>query len=261
MVSIDRKTTGAFDPINYSSRLVRTKKDFYDTLKAAAVMSVASGQIITPPYAKEEHQIYIDKSAGAETLRDVEEFRDYFANNDEGVYLWGWNLTGLRLRESDLRKPYAIGDKIVVKVIETDIVPFISQIASPDFKRENWKDIIDKINHVKDEIEVPYARGQVVIAMNKYGIFTEIEQSTEHKTPFALHAWLRENLDMQQDPISGHYDLAVGRWCDRHRVEGCLDVNAVYGRRSVFSNDGFRPVVRGSFPESEKIESVVDADK
>lgn len=66
-----------------------------------------------------------------------------------------WNTTGLRFREADLRKPYQVNDKITAQVIETDITPFLSQIADPKFTRDNWKDIIDQVNHVKGDLAGP----------------------------------------------------------------------------------------------------------
>jgi hypothetical protein len=256
--------------ISYSPRLVRSidhlpegyasaeydKSDFYDALKVAAVMGVSL------PTAGEEHAIYAQRGAGAKKLRDVEEFRDHFTNNDEKVYIWGHSLTGLRFREKDLRKPYNVGDKVTVQVIETDITPFLPQIANPEFTRNNWKDIIGQVNHVKDELIIPYCRGQVIREMHPvHGIFTEVEPSIEHNAPSALHGWLRENLDLPQDPISGYYDVAVERRsCWHHDVgERCLNVYADYRRLNASSNAGFRPVVRGSRLKGPKIE-VVSAD-
>ena len=239
-------------PLQYSPRLVRTSADFYDTLKATAEMAVSL------PTAGEEQAIYVQRSAGAKKLRDVEELMDYFGNNDEGVYIWGHNLTGLRFREADLRKPYNVGDKITALVIETDITPYLSQIADPKFTRDNWKDIIGNVNKVKGELAVPYARGHVIREMHPtLGIFTGVEQTTEHKAPYALHGWLRENLDIPQDPISGQYEVAVGRRSAWLLVEGgCLDVDAACRRGDASSDDGFRPVVRGSVLEIGKFRLV-----
>ncbi len=265
-INIDRKTEMpiATCPLKYSSRLVRTinhlpegyetagpgMADFYDTLKVAAVIAVADGKPITPSTAGEEHQIYVQSIVGAEKLRDVEELRDYFANNDEGWYAWAHTLTGLRFHEADLRKPYNIGDKVTAEVIITDIAPYISQIADPKFTRENWKDIIEKINKVVAKLPVPYSRGHVIKEMHStLDIFTEVEQTTEHKTPYALHGWLRENLDIPKDPISGHYEVAVGRGRRWHHVGvRCPDVGADDRRWDANSYVGFRPVVRGSVP-------------
>ena len=238
----------------YSPRLVRTKTDFYDTVMLAVRMTdpemLASGKYLSPPSAGEEEAIYRKVVPGAKKLRYVEELRDYFTDNDKSWYAWGWNTTGLRFREADLRKQYNVGDKITALVIETDITPYLSQIADPKFTRDNWKDIIGKVNHVKGELAVPYARGHVIREMRD-GIFTEVEPTTEHKTLYVLHGWLRENLDVPQDPISLHYDVAVGRRSDwRHGVGGeCLGVDVGYWRWDAGSGDGFRPVVRGSSPE------------
>ncbi len=274
-VSTDRKIEvplGTYS-LAYSPRLVRSidhlpegyataesgRSDFYDALKVAVVMGVSL------PTAIEDQAIYVQRSAGVRKLRDVEEFRDHFANNDEGVYIWGHSLTGLRFREADLRRPYNVGDKITTQVVETDITPYLNQIADPKFTRENWKDIIDKVNHVKGELAVPYARGHVIREMHPtFGIFTEVEPTTEHKASYALHGWLRENLDIPQDPISGHYEVAVERGCYGHHDERCLGVGAYSGRWDAYSGDGFRPVVRGSHPEGPKIEVVsanVDIEK
>ncbi len=244
----------------HSARFVRTGADFYDTVMAAVRMTdsemLASGKYLSLPMAGEEEAIYRKVSPGAKKLRNVEELRDYFANNDEAWHAWGWNSTGLRFREADLRSPYTVGDKITAEVIVTEIPEdVLRQIADPKFTRANWKDIIDKVNRVRGELAVPYARGHVIREMHPtLGIFTEVEPTTEHKAPYALHAWLRENLDVPQDPISGHYDLAVGRRVVWHRVGGrCLSVGADFRRWFADSDGGFRPVVRGSFPE-RKIE-------
>lgn len=262
-----------------SKRLVRTRADFYDTVIAAVRMTdpemLASGRYLSPPSAGEEEAVYRKVSPGAKKLRDVEELRDYFANNENDVwelrhtpegnpyyvcaergswYAWNWNTTDLRFREADLRKSYNVGDKVTAEVVETDITPYLSQIADPKFTRENWKDIIDKVNQIKGELAVPYARGHVIREMHPvYGIFTEIEPTKEHKTPFALHGWLRENLDVPQDPISGHYEVAVVRGGGWHHDEWCLYVGAGYVRWGADSDDGFRPVVRGSRPGGRKL--------
>ena len=264
--------------LSYSPGLVRTidilpkgyataepgRADFYDMLKAAAVLSVAEGKTITPANANEEQLIYVKKSAGAKELQDIEELKDYFGKNDEKWHAWEQTLTGLRFRKQDLEKQYNIGDKITAQIIETYITPYISQIADPKFKRKNFRDIIEKINKVKDAVPVPYCRGQVISEMYpSLGIFKEVEKTSEHKAPYALHGWLRENLDIPKDPISGYHDIAVGRWSDWRRGEDerCLSVDACYERSDSYSDDGFRPVVRGSLPELGKVSSNVDEEK
>src|SRR3989338_2691380 len=216
-VPTDRKIEVPKDTysLQYSPRLVRTRADFYDTFIMAVRMTdpemMATGKYLSPPSAGEEEAIYRKVTPDAKKLRNVEELRDYFANNDDGWYAWGWTSTGLRFREANLRKPYNVGDKVTALVIETEIPEDIRrQIADPQFTRDNWKDIIDKVNHVKGEVTVPYARGNVIREMHPtLGIFTEVEPTTEHKAPYALHGWLSENLDISQDLISGHYDVAV----------------------------------------------------
>jgi hypothetical protein len=79
-----------------------------------------------------------------------------------------------------------------------------------------------------------------------YGVFAEIEPTTEHKAPFALHGWLRKNLDIPQDPISGHYDVAVERRGGWRLDERCLDVAAGCRRWRAGSDGGFRPVVHAN---------------
>ncbi|MBI3190722.1 hypothetical protein HYZ41_03390 [archaeon] len=233
---MERVPKGTYS-LPHSKRLNRTRADFYDTVMLAVRMTdpdlISAGKYLSPPSAGEEEAVYRKASPGAKKLRDVEEFRDHFANNDEGVYIWGHSSTGLRFREADLRKPYNVGDKITAQVIETDITPYLRDIADPKFTRDSWKDIIDKVNQVKGELAIPYCRGHVIREMHPiFGIFTEVEPTTEHKAPYALHAWLRENLDVSQDPISGHYDVAVVRGSGWRRGVGggCLYVGAYYGR-------------------------------
>ncbi len=239
-------------PLQYSPRLVRTRADFYDTLQIAAKMAVAGSNNLGLPTAGEEQHIYVQSSASAKRLRGVEELMDYFAKNEERWFAWGHTLTGMRVPKEYVGRRCAIGEKVPVQVIVTDIAPYLSQIADPEFTRENWKDIIGHVNKVKGEVAVPYSRGHVITEMHPLGIFTGVEQTTEHNAPFALHGWLRENLDIPEDPISGYHDLAVGRRCGWHRdVDRCLDVAAHYGRWHADSVDGFRPVVRGSVPEGK----------
>src|SRR3989338_8034345 len=257
-VPTDRKIEVPKDTysLQYSPRLVRTRADFYDTFIMAVRMTdpemMAAGKYLSPPSAGEEEAIYRKASPGTRKLRDLEELRDYFANNDENWYAWNWNTTGLRFREADLRKPYNVGDKITALVIETGIMSYLRDIADPKFTRYNWKDIIDKVNHAKGELAVPYSRGHVIREMHPiFGIFTEVEQTTEHETPYALHGWLRENLDVPQDPISGHYDVAVERRSSWHHGERCLSVDAGCRRWNSDSDGGFRPVW-GPLPEIRK---------
>ena len=262
--------------IRYSPRLVRTihylpegyatvksgKVDFYDTLKATALITmkarasgeIRDGQFLTPSDSNEAHHIYVKKSPGKERLRDVDEFRDHFDNNDEDWYAWEETLTGLRFRKTDLRKPYRVGDKITAERIETEIpLDILVQIADPKFMHDNFRDIIGKINKVAGTVDVPYARGHVIREMRD-GIFTEVELTTEHGAPYALHGWLRGNLNIPQDTISGQYDVAVGRGCGwlRGEDEGCLGVGADFGRSDADSDGGFRPVVRGSVSGMEQ---------
>jgi len=266
-VTIDRtaEVPPGIYPLQYSSRLFRTRKDFYDNLKIAAERSVAAGKVIMPPDANEEEQyIYVQKISGAKRPSDVEELQDYFAKNEDGWYAWAYTLTGLRVPEKYVCKTYRIGEKVPVQIIVTDITPYISQIADPRFTYDNWKDIIDKVNHVKAELAVPYSRGHVIREMHStLGIFTEVEKTTEHKEPYALHAWLREDLQLPKDPISGYYDLAVGRRRDWLLfMDMCLAVDADHLRwiAHSYSDDSFRPVVRDSGSEGLKIVSTANVD-
>ncbi|MBI4896173.1 MAG: hypothetical protein HY832_01360 [Candidatus Aenigmarchaeota archaeon] len=251
----------------YSPRLVQTNNhvpvgyatveprrvDFYDTLKVAAVMAVAHGKLMTPSDANEAQEIYAQKSFGAKRLRDVEEFKDHFGNNNENWYAWEETLTGLRFREADLCKRYEIGDKITAEVIVTDITPYFEQIADRNFTRENWKDIVEKINQIKGEVCMPYSRGHVIREMDPLGIFTEVEQTREHEMPLALHGWLIENLAVRKDSVTDRYDIAVRRWSGwLHDGGGCLGVAAGCARSYADSDGGFRPVVRGSSPKIEQ---------
>ena len=260
--------------LDYSPRLARTinhlpegyataeqgRADFYDTLKAAAVMTMEArargeilvSQFLTPSDSNEAHHIYAQKSSGAKRLRDVEEFMNHFADNNESWYAWEETLTGLRFREADLRRPmpYNVGEKITAEKIETEItLDILMQIADPKFTRDNFRDIIGRINKVTGTVDVPYARGHVIREMRN-GIFTEVEPTTEHGESYVLHGWLRENLDVPKDPISGHYEVAVGRWCGwpHDEDERCLLVAAVYARSDAASVGRLRVRVAASAP-------------
>ena len=243
--SIDRAYATQPYTLPHSPRLIRTGKDFYDSLKIAAEMAVKEYPNLRLSTIADEQHIYAQKSPGAIKLKDVEEFRDYFGDNVENWFAWSHTLTGLRVPERYVGKTCSIGEKIPVQVIVTDISPYLSQIADPNFTRENWKDIIDKINKKEGELPVPYSRGQVIREIDPvFGVFTEIESSTAHDAPYALHAWLRENLSVPRDPISGHFDLEVARrsvWLADRR--DCLGVDANYRRSDAHSAGGFRPVL------------------
>lgn len=235
------------------TRLVRTgfpgqTADFYDTLIEAVRTPAPPGTCVTPWTAGEEQCVYIEESACLERLRDAPALKDYFGKNNDKWYARAYTLTALRFREADLRKQYNIGDEVTSEVVVTKISEdILKQIADPQFTKENFRDIIKGMNHIEGTLPVPYARGHVIREMHPtLGIFTGVEQTTEHDTPYALHAWLRENLDVQRDPISGYHELAVVRGnCWVHDdIERCLNVDASYGRSRAYPYNGFRPKFR-----------------
>lgn len=265
-IALDRtlELTYSNSVVEYSSRLVRTRADFYDTLKQVATMAVATEKTLTLPTAAEEQALFALTSKGAETLASVEELKDYFGRNDEGWYAWGHTLTGIRIPETFVARPCKIGDRIPVLVIVTDTSSYVGQIADSRFTRENWKDIIEDVNKIVGELTMPYSEGQVITEMDpKFGIFTEIDAKNDHCAPYALHGWLRKNLEVPIDPISGYRDLSVGRGGYWHSAAAkkCLEVVAGCGRLSTIKSGarrtvmfpapcgggpggGFRPVVR-----------------
>ncbi len=269
--------------------------DFYDALKAAVEMGVSL------PTAIEEQQIYGQKWSKAKaknaqifnkyeahlkgvkvikpyeefkktiscvrgTLGKFREFSDYFKRlyTKNGAYHGtgvAGTLTALRFREADLRKLCEKPDKIPALVIETDISKYLSQIADPKFKRENWKDIINEINIVKDEMQVPVphdSEGVLAKEMHPvYGIFTEVTGFNDHVDFPEFHAQLFHIYYSRvlKDPISDNYDFGVGYHCSFHPNVYigdmfCLQV-LIDERSTMDTGNLFRPVIRGQVPEKE----------
>jgi len=216
--------------------------DFYDAVKAVCCME--NGVSLTD--SDEEHHIYLQESRGAGSLREAEALGDYLCAG--GWYAFGVTRTALRFSRADLMKPYQTGDEIPVEIIVTEIPEDVRrQIADPKFTRDNFRDVVGRINRKVAERTIKYARGEVIAEVDRLGIWTEIMPGTAHEEPYALHAWLREGLSISKDPISGEYDVVVGRRHRTHRMypnKKCLSIDATSRRTHSELWVGFRPVIR-----------------
>lgn len=247
------RSVKTFLPADYKT-IEPGKTDFYDTLKASALLSSKENKLITPYSAKEAHHIYTEKKTVARNLvndgdlgyKDIKDL-DYFLY----IGIWETTITGLRFRKKDLNNSYEIGDKITVEVIETDISKYICQIADPKFARENFKDIIADMNKVVGVARVPYARGETVREMNEYGIFEEIIIWKPQRFPnrrFSTHAYL-SNLSIPLDSISSQYDTIVSIQIGSYDYPGSRTIDAQSSRSYAELNQCFRCLIRGSFHE------------
>ncbi len=223
--------------IHCSPTLVRTGENFYRTAEKFLEMLgrkelPADSRLSTPAdiWGIGQHP---------ENPREIPEFQDHFGAN--GYY--GREITSAFLRvprgwengRMDMgtnRYPREIGF-LDIEALKSMPLPL------------NWQEIGDSANSIVGEIEVPYSDWFVVRKMdNVFGIPIEVDQAQQHRTPYALHFVFDTNPGL--DKISGHYDVAVGRWSGWHHGLRCLNVDAYYRRWLAYSVDGFRPV-RGSF--------------
>ena len=211
-----------------SSTLVRTGKNYYDSLQALAEMIERGELPAGTRFMTQAEGLAIENSykKQGKDPRKADEFRDYFAKNSGKVYLWEWTSTGLRVP-----KGWENGR------VDTDG-------KYPRIVLEGDKEV--------GELQVPAGGGKVIVESDEvFGIPTEARDIAFPHEGYHSHWYF--NAAPELDKVSGHYDVAVGRGSSWPRAEGerCLDVAADCGRSNAGSDDGFRPVVRGSVPEIE----------
>ncbi len=209
--------------IEYSPRLVRTEKNYYDSRA-----SIPSGERMST--AAEELAIQLGMERSGKDPRQAGVFDDLFARNDSHVYIWQWTETGLRVPKGRNANAY-----------ETDAQG-----------RKYWAREVLIGDKMVGEILVPEGRGRVAVEWDEvFGLPRVTDEIKFPHTPYTTHFWFNSNPG--KDNKSSHQDVAVWRWSDWHHGEDawCLDVYAYYARSDAGSNDGFRPV-RGSLPEIEK---------
>jgi hypothetical protein len=185
--------------------------------------------------AGEELAIQLALERAGKDTREAEIFNDLFARNVDKIYIWQWTETGLRVPKGRRAGKY-----------ETDTQG-----------RKYWIREVLEGDKVVGEILVPEGDGRLVAEWDEvFGIpRVTVENQDFPHNPYTTHFWF--NATPNKDSTSGHYDVAVERrsyW--HHDVdERCLDVDADYRRLDAYSNAGFR-LVRGSFPEIEKLEFI-----
>ena len=208
--------------VDYSPRLVRTGKNYYDS-KAA----ISNGRMST---AAEELAIQLGIEKAGQDPRTAGVFGDLFARNDSKTYVWQRTETGLRVPKG--RDP----DKY-----ETD----------SKGRKYRARTVLIGDEEV-GEILVPEGAGRVVVEWDEvFGLPRTTDNIDFPHNPYTTHFWFNKSHGKYNK--SGHYDIAVVRRSCWGRDEGerCLVVAANVGRGSAFSGGGFRPV-RGSMSEIKK---------
>lgn len=209
--------------INYSQKLVKTGKNYYDSkeqLPAGYRLSTAS----------EERALQRAIEETGKDPRKAKIFDDLFARNKEKWYAWQWTETGLR----------------VPKAYKSD------KHEKDEQGRKYWPRIVLIGNEKVGEVLVPEGSGRVIVEWDEvFGIPRVTENIVWFHKGYNTHFWF--NSSPSKDSKSGYYDVAVARWDAwlPGGLERCLAVGARSVRWAAGSRDGFRPV-QGSLPEIEK---------
>ncbi|MBI4162971.1 MAG: hypothetical protein HY513_04770 [Candidatus Aenigmarchaeota archaeon] len=224
--------------VDLSSSLVKTGRDYYDSQELLAKM-IANGELSEGTrFSTSAEELALQKSyeMQGKDPRKAEEFKDHMGKGKQG-YVWGYTLTGLRVPEG-------------------------WQNGKKDTGTNKYPRIVLLGDEEKDLIQVPEGGGKVIVEYDDvFGVATEVRgMPFPHK---GYNAHWHFNPSPRLDEKTGHYDVAVGRRGDWHHGEDarCLNVGADYGRWLAGSYDGFRPVVRGSVPEIEVVDSNVDIEQ
>ena len=212
--------------------VIRTDKNYRDSQKVLAEMIMrgelpSDARFMSQAEGRGIERVYLMQGKDP---RKADEFKDYFEN------AWECTSTGLR-------------------------VPKGWENGRIDNGTGKYPRIVLEGDKKVGELQVPVGNGRVIVEYDDvFGIPIETRDIAWPHTGYYSHFWLNHNPKL--DETSGHNDVAVGRgggW--RHVVdEGCLDVDALYGRFVAVSDVGFRPV-RGSVPEIQVVSSNVDVEQ
>ncbi|MFA4819369.1 MAG: hypothetical protein WC613_00245 [Candidatus Aenigmatarchaeota archaeon] len=242
---IGKAYTSPSHSFSCSPTLVRTDKNYYDSLQALAAMIERGELSADTRFMTQAEGLGIENSykRQGKDPRKADEFRDYFAKNRDKVYLWEWTSTGLRVPKGWEKGRVDSDGKYPRIIIETDIHKAIELLRGGAI----WQDIGDSLNRAVGELRVPSGGGKVIVESDEvFGIPTEARDiAFPHE---GYHSHWHFNAAPELDTASGQYDVAVLRGGYWRRDERCLNVDADYRRWDAGSADGFRPV-RGSVPE------------
>ena len=258
--SIGRAYTSPSHSFSCSPTLVRTGKNYYDSLQALAEMIERGELPADTRFMTQAEGLGIENSYKRQGRdpRKAEEFKDYFAKNRDKVYMWEWTSTGLRVPKGWEKGRVDNGTNKYPRIaIETNIRKAIELLRGG----ATWQDIGDSLNKEVGELQVPSGGGKVIVESDEvFGIPTEARDIAFPHEGYHSHWHL--NAAPELDRVSGQYDVAVGRRCVWHRDEGgrCLGVASSCGRSPAASVGGFRPV-RGSVPEIDVVSSNVDVEQ
>jgi len=211
--------------IEYSPYMTKTGNNYYDS-KA----EIPEGYRMST--AAEELAIQLALEREGKDPRKSEVFNDLFARGPDKIYMWQWTETGLRMPKGRDPKSY-----------ETD----------PQ-GRKYWVRMLLIGDEEQGEVMVPEGGGRIVpYTEDLSDVWDEVSglprvtaESGNEYDNHTTHFWFNPNME----------EGAVGRWGiwlhDGGR-EGCLRVDAHYGRSGVDSRGGFR-LVRGPLGTLQKTE-------
>lgn len=244
--------------ISHSPIIITGSKSIYDMLEHLGLM-MQRGEQPNDTRFPLESEMYSLESECVRCFadpRDAEVFGDYFGGNSQGIYVREPTLTVLRTPpgwENGRQDRDGTYPRLIVEP-DWNVLAGVLANMTEDF---DWSGVGDSMNKVVGEQPVPQGDWRVITRTNPLsGIPLETQEIPwPHK---GYYAHFRLDPNPARDTISGHYDVAVGRWCAWRRAvdERCLGVAAYYGRLAADSFVGFRPV-RGSVPEIKVVSSNV----
>ncbi len=214
---------------SYSDNLVITSRNYSGSKQILEEMiargELPEGAVIST--AAMEHALDLASLREGIDPRQAKHNNDLFARNKEEKYRFLWTSTLLRTPAGRKSDRYETNKKGSIKY-PRDVFEFDEQVG---------------------EMLVPQGNGLVVVEFDHaFGVPSETKVIDYPHKGYYAHFWFDESKP----------EVAVGRRGDWHRDgdAGCLLVNANYERWDADSDDGFRPVVRGSGFEIEKFRLV-----
>lgn len=204
--------------ILYSPRLLRTSRGYYGTMQIIETM-IEFGTLPEGTRPMLQSEAYaLERSCLKQGIepRYAVAFADYFGHDNALFEITG---TGLR-------------------------TPGDWEGGRKDTGTGKYPRLVLEFGDVVGFVQVPESSGEVVVETDPvFGIPTKTQKiwsPDNHLSHFTF------DPGPPLDRISGHHDVAIGRWGGCHPGEShyrCLDVVACFGRSGRSRFDSFRPVI------------------
>lgn len=230
--------------------------DWYDTLKASAMLSVLENKVIVPSTANEAQEfihenVYKHRERGREisytSAYYAPELHDFVQNQ----YVEE-TTTSLLFHPKDIPMFTCEEKDIWADVIQTRLSEnHLKQIADPKFKRQDFLFILKEADVVIGEMLVPHTQKnrKNICRINKYGIFSGVDYGIRYDDNNMQALFFN---DFKKDSITGNYIFSVVRGyivADDYASRFSICIN---GREYSTTKMCFRPTIHESFDKKTK---------